>query len=158
MLTKSRVPNSGVIAGPSNWVTLAALQFMEPVVGKPGNTGIRRLFRATLFSWQGYSAAWKNEAAFRQELALVVVLVPVALWLGQTALERAALIGCLLIVLIVELLNSAIEAVVDRHGSEQHELSGRAKDMGSAAVLTSLVLMVTVWGLIAAARFLGAGA
>lgn len=157
MLAKSLPSISDVIAGPVNWVTLAALQSTEPTVGKPGNTGIRRLFRATLFSWQGYFAAWKNEAAFRQELTLVVVLVPVAFWLGQTALERAAMIGSLLIVLIVELLNSAIEAAIDRHGSEQHELSGRAKDMGSAAVLTSLVLVVTVWALIAAERFLGTG-
>ncbi|MDH4124837.1 MAG: diacylglycerol kinase [Gammaproteobacteria bacterium] len=126
-------------------------------MGKPGNTGFKRLFNATLFSWQGYSAAWKNEAAFRQELALVVVLAPLAIWLGQTALERAVLIGCLMIVLIVELLNSAIEAAIDRHGNEQNELSGRAKDLGSAAVLTSLVLVAVVWALIAADRFLGAG-
>lgn len=157
MLAKSSPPISRAIAGRINWVTLAALQSMEPAVGKPGNTGFRRLFHATMFSWQGYSAAWKNEAAFRQELLLVIVLVPVGIWLGETALERAALIGCLLIVLIVELLNSAIEAAIDRHGSEQNELSGRAKDMGSAAVLTSLVLVVTVWALIAAARFLGTG-
>jgi diacylglycerol kinase (ATP) len=89
-----------------------------------------------------------------QELLLVVVLLPAAVWLGQTALERAVLIGSLFIVMIVELINSAIEAAIDRHGNEQHELSGRAKDMGSAAVLISLLLIAVVWGLIAAERFL----
>ena len=123
-------------------------------MGKPGNTGIGRILRATRFSAQGIAAAWKNEAAFRQELLLVVVLLPAALWLGQTALQRAVLIVTLFIVLIVELINSAIEAAIDRHGNEQHELSGRAKDMGSAAVFGSLLLVVVVWGLIAAERFL----
>ena len=123
-------------------------------MAKPGNTGIGRILRATKFSAQGISQAWKNEAAFRQELVLVVVLLPVAVWLGQTALERAVLIGCLFIVLIVELINSAIEAAIDRHGDELHELSGRAKDMGSAAVMVSLLLVAVVWGLIAAERFL----
>jgi diacylglycerol kinase (ATP) len=108
-----------------------------------------------MYSALGLSAAWKNEAAFRQELLLVMVLLPVAVWLGQTGLERAVLIGCLFIVLIVELLNSAIEAAVDRHGHELHELSGRAKDMGSAAVFMSLLLLAIVWGLIAAQRFVG---
>ena len=124
-------------------------------MGKPGNTGIKRIIHASLYSWLGLSAAWKNEAAFRQELTLIIVLLPAAFWLGQTALERALLISCLLLVLIVELLNSAIEAAIDRHGQEQHELSGRAKDMGSAAVFISLVLVALVWGLIAAERFLG---
>jgi diacylglycerol kinase (ATP) len=123
-------------------------------LGKPGNTGIGRILRATQFSAQGITAAWKNEAAFRQELLLVVILLPAAVWLGQTALQRAVLILSLFIVLIVELLNSAIEAAIDRHGEEQHELSGRAKDMGSAAVFGSLLLVVVVWGLIAAERFL----
>lgn len=123
-------------------------------MAKPGNSGLGRILRAIRFSAQGLTSAWKNEAAFRQELLLVVVLLPVAVWLGQTALERAVLIGCLLVVLIVELLNSAIEAAIDRHGDEMHELSGRAKDMGSAAVLVSLLLVAVVWGLIAAGRFL----
>jgi diacylglycerol kinase (ATP) len=123
---------------------------------KPDNTGIRRILRATKFSAQGLAQAWQHEAAFRQELVLVLLLTPVAAWLGQTALERAVLIGCCLIVLIVELINSAIEAAIDRHGDEHHELSGRAKDMGSAAVFVSLVLVAVVWGLIAAERFFGA--
>ena len=84
----------------------------------------------------------------------MVVLLPVGVWLGQTALERAVLIGCLLLVLVVELLNSAIEAAIDRHGDEMNELSGRAKDMGSAAVFISLLIVAVVWGLIAAERFL----
>ncbi len=123
-------------------------------MAKPDNTGIRRILRATKFSAQGLAQAWQHEAAFRQELVLVVLLAPVAIWLGQTALERAVLIGCCLIVLIVELINSAIEAAIDRHGDEHHELSGRAKDMGSAAVFISLLLVALVWGLIAADRFL----
>ena len=125
-------------------------------MAKPDNTGIRRILRATKFSAQGLAQAWQHEAAFRQELVLVLLLVPVAAWLGQTALERAVLIGCCLIVLIVELINSAIEAAIDRHGDEHHELSGRAKDMGSAAVFVSLFLVAVVWGLIAAERFFGA--
>ena len=123
-------------------------------MAKPDNTGIRRILRATKFSCQGLAQAWQHEAAFRQELVLVVLLTPVAIWLGQTALERAVLIGCCLIVLIVELINSAIEAAIDRHGDEHHELSGRAKDMGSAAVLISLLLVALVWGLVAADRFI----
>ena len=123
-------------------------------LAKPGNTGITRIVNATRYSAQGLASAWRHEAAFRQELALVIVLLPGAFWLGQTALERAVLIGTLLLVVIVELLNSAIEAAIDRHGSEHNELSGRAKDMGSAAVFISLVLVAVVWGLIAAERFL----
>ena len=125
-------------------------------MAKPDNIGIRRILRATKFSAQGLAQAWQHEAAFRQELVLVLLLVPVAAWLGQTALERAVLIGCCLIVLIVELINSAIEAAIDRHGDEHHELSGRAKDMGSAAVFVSLFLVAVVWGLITAERFFGA--
>ncbi len=123
-------------------------------MAKPDNTGIRRILRATKFSFQGLTQAWQHEAAFRQELVLVLLLAPVAVWLGQTALERAVLIGSCLIVLIVELINSAIEAAIDRHGGEHHELSGRTKDMGSAAVFVSLLLVALLWGLIAADRFL----
>ena len=123
-------------------------------MAKTGNTGFSRIIRASGFSWKGFVATFKNEAAFRQELLLVVVLLPIAVWLGQTALERAVLITSLFIVLIVELINSAIEAAIDRHGDEIHELSGRAKDMGSAAVFVSLLLVALVWGLIAAERFI----
>ena len=97
---------------------------------------------------RGLSAAFKHEAAFRQELALVVVLTPVAFYYGQSNIERSILIGSLFLVLIVELLNSAIEAIVDRVGSEHHELSGQAKDIGSAAVFVSLVNVAVVWCII----------
>ena len=122
-------------------------------MGKPGNTGIRRILRAAVYSAQGFGHAWKHEAAFRQEVALTVVLMPIAIWLGQTVVERALLIGVCLIVLIVEFLNSAIEAAIDRFGDEQHELSGRAKDLGSAAVFVSLALVALVWGSVAFQRF-----
>ena len=126
-------------------------------MGKPGNTGLRRILRAFVFTAQGFGHAWKNEAAFRQEVLLTIVLFPVALWLGQTVVERALLIGVCLIVLIVEFLNSAIEATVDRFGPEQHELAGRAKDMGSAAVFVSLALVALVWGAVAYQRFFVVG-
>lgn len=122
-------------------------------MGKPGNTGLKRIIAAAGYSMQGLAAAFRNEAAFRQELALVIVLMPIAIWLGESNLERAVMVAVLLLVLIVELLNSAIEAVVDRIGAEQHELSARAKDIGSAAVFVSLVNVVVVWGLICADRF-----
>jgi len=112
-------------------------------------TGIRRVIKAAAYSASGLRAAWSNEAAFRQECVLAVILIPVGLVLGQNGVQRSLLIGTVLLVLIVELLNSAVEAVVDRIGTEQHELSGRAKDMGSAAVLLSLVLTGCVWALIA---------
>ena len=123
------------------------------LMGKPGNTGIFRIIRAAVYSAQGLGHAVRHEAAFRQELVLTVILLPVAFWLGQTIVERALLICALLMVLIVELLNSAIEAAVDRHGEEHHELSGRAKDMGSAAVFISLLVVVIVWGAVAWQRF-----
>lgn len=123
-------------------------------MGKPGNTGIRRIIRATKFSAQGFGHAWQHEAAFRQEIALALVLVPFAIWLGRTGFERFILIVCCVFVLIVELLNSAIEAAVDRHGDEHHELSGCAKDLGSAAVFLSLGIVVATWGTVAYLRFL----
>jgi diacylglycerol kinase (ATP) len=122
-------------------------------MGKPGNTGLRRIINATFFSMAGFRAAWRDEAAFRQELLLCVVLIPSAFWLGRTAIERSLLIGSCLIVLIVELLNTGIENVVDRFGEERHRLSGQAKDLGSAAVFTSLVLTLVIWSLIAWERF-----
>jgi diacylglycerol kinase (ATP) len=109
---------------------------------------------ATVFSAQGFARAWRHEAAFRQEIALTVVLAPAAFWLGRTPLEIALLVGVCLVVLIAELLNTAVEAAVDRHGDEQHELSGAAKDLGSAAVFVSLVLVLVVWGAVAWDRFL----
>lgn len=112
---------------------------------KPGRKGIDRIFWATYYSWRGFLSAVKYEAAFRQELIMVVIMLPFAFWLGDGAVEHFLLIGSGLLVLIVELLNSAIEAVVDRIGTERHRLSGQAKDMGSAAVFLSLVLMAVCW-------------
>lgn len=113
-----------------------------------GNKGIKRIIKAGLFSWQGLRAVYQHEEAFRQELLLALVLAPLAFWLGNTGMEIAMLLACVLLVLIVEILNSAIEAVVDRFGMEHHELCGRAKDMGSAAVLFSLVNLALVWALV----------
>ena len=122
---------------------------------KKSRKGLRRLWDATGYSIQGLKAAWVNEAAFRQELLLVMVLLPVACWLGTTTTQRALLIFSLLLILIVELLNSAVETIVDRIGFEHHELSGRAKNLGSAAVLASLIAAVVVWGLAAWERWAG---
>lgn len=126
-------------------------------MSKPGKTALGRIVSATSFSVAGLRTAWRDEAAFRQELLLAVVLVPAGLWLGRTAVERALLVGSCLLVLIVELLNTGLENVVDRIGPEPHRLSGQAKDLGSAAVFMSLVLVLVVWGLVAWARF-GPGA
>lgn len=117
-------------------------------MGKTGVTGIKRVINATGYSLKGLKATFTHEAAFRQELLLVVVLLPLSFYLGETGLERAIMIGSLLLVLIVELLNSAVESIVDRISDEPHELSGRAKDIGSAAVFVSLVNVVVVWLLI----------
>lgn len=111
--------------------------------------------RALGYSLAGLRAAWKKETAFRQELALFVVLAPLALWLGRTGIERALMFGTLVMVLVVEVLNSALEAVVDRQGTEHHELAGQAKDMGSAAVLLSMAAAASTWGLILWDRFCG---
>ena len=111
-------------------------------------SGFTRLFRAMGASWKGFECAFREEAAFRQELALAVVVIPLGLWLGRNAVERVLLIAPMFIVLMVELLNSAIEATVDRIGLERHKLSGLAKDIGSAAVFTSLTLLAVVWVLV----------
>ncbi|MES9992344.1 MAG: diacylglycerol kinase [Candidatus Thiodiazotropha sp.] len=116
------------------------------------HVGIRRLVNAFRWSMKGFKATFKHEEAFRQEVYLLIVLAPLGFWLGNDGLERALLVGPLLIVLIVELLNSAIESVVDRISDEKHKLSGRAKDQGSAAVLISLMLVVLCWGLVLADR------
>ncbi|MCG8489390.1 MAG: diacylglycerol kinase [Chromatiales bacterium] len=109
------------------------------------NVGLRRLINAMRWSMKGFRSTYKNEEAFRQEVLLLIILAPLGLWLGDNGVERALLVGPLLIVLIVELLNSAIESVVDRISTENHKLSGRAKDQGSAAVLVSLMLVVLCW-------------
>jgi diacylglycerol kinase (ATP) len=117
------------------------------------NTGFKRIVNATFFSLAGLEAAWRNEAAFRQECVLALVLTPTAFWLGRTAVERSLLLGTVWLVLIVELLNSAVEAAVDRVGTDHHKLSGRAKDLGSAGVFVSLLLTSIVWAMIAWERF-----
>ncbi len=114
-------------------------------MAKTGATGIIRIINAAGYSWLGFKAAYKNEAAFRQELWLSIVLLPVALYFGENYTERAILIASLVFILLVEILNSAIEAVVDRFGDEMHPLSGRAKDMGSAAVFLAFVVAGLVW-------------
>lgn len=118
-------------------------------MGKPaGNTGVRRLINAAGFSWKGLCAAFRFEAAFRQELFASLLLIPLAVWLGETGLERGLLIAVWLLVLITELLNSGIETVVDRISDERHELAGRAKDVASAAVLIALINAAVVWALV----------
>ncbi len=107
-----------------------------------------RIVRAAQHSLAGLRSAIRGEAAFRQELILALILTPIAFWLGENGVERALMIGSLLVVLIVELVNSAIETVVDRVGTELHDLSGRAKDLGSAAVFISLLAVPIVWGLV----------
>ncbi len=110
-----------------------------------GTNGLERLFKAFGFSMQGLIAAFRYEAAFRQEVYLSLVLIPLGIYLGETGTEKALLVGVILLVLITELINSGMEAVVDRFGEEQHELSGRAKDVGSAAVFIALLNVLIVW-------------
>ena len=106
-----------------------------------------------MWSMQGLRAAWLHESSFRLEVYLFAVLGPLGLWLGQTGVERALLVGCGLLVLGVELLNSSVEAVIERYGPEFHELAGRAKDMGSAAVFVLMLNFLLVWGLILGPRY-----
>ncbi len=113
-----------------------------------GNTGLTRLRKAAIFSWQGFRAAYRHEEAFRQEVWLALVLIPAAFFVTAGTLERIVLIVSVLLLMLTEILNSAIEAVVDRIGQERHELSGRAKDMGSAAVFLAMVIVAVSWGLI----------
>jgi diacylglycerol kinase (ATP) len=124
-------------------------------VAKPGATGLTRIINATGYSMKGLKSAWLNEAAFRQELVLILLLMPLAFWVGGDLNQILLLIAVSWLVVIVEVLNSAVEAVVDRIGSEHHELSGRAKDLGSAAVFLALALNVVVWGALAGRNLLG---
>lgn len=113
-----------------------------------GKTGLQRLINATRYSFEGFAAAARHEDAFRQELLLAAVLVPLGLWLGNGGVERALLVGSVLLILVVELLNSAVEATVDRVSLEDHRLAKRAKDLGSAAVMMSFVAVAAVWLLV----------
>ena len=116
--------------------------------GRVKPTGLTRIFNAFGNTWRGLLGAWREEAAFRQECALAVVVIPLGLWLGTNGIERALLVGPMILVLIVELLNSAVEAAIDRIGAERHTLSGLAKDLGSAAVFASFVLLGVNWLLV----------
>jgi diacylglycerol kinase (ATP) len=107
-----------------------------------------RAWRAFLWSMQGLRATWAVESSFRLEVYLFVVLAPLALWLGASGVERAILVGCMMLVLVIEVVNSAVEAVVDRWGSEHNELAGRAKDMGSAAVFLADLNVLLCWGFV----------
>ncbi len=122
------------------------MRLLEKMLHSMGDVG--RVLRAAGYSIAGLRAALRKEAAFRQEVILFVVLAPLAFWLGRNGIERALLLGSLLLVLIVELLNSAVEATVDRISRKHHRLSGRAKDMGSAAVYLSILLATLTWLLI----------
>lgn len=114
-------------------------------MAKTGATGLTRIINAAGYSWLGLKAAYLNEAAFRQELLLVIALSPVAIIYGPSYADKAILIASLVFILLIEILNSAIEAVVDRFGDEIHPLSGRAKDMGSAAVLLAFIITGLIW-------------
>jgi diacylglycerol kinase (ATP) len=113
-----------------------------------------RAWTAFVWSMQGLRATWLVESSFRLEVYLFVVLAPLAVWLGQTGAERAILVGCMIVVLVIEVLNSAVEAVVDRWGKEHNELAGRAKDMGSAAVFLADMNVLACWGLILGPRWI----
>ena len=121
-----------------------------------GHTGIDRIVRATGHSLNGLRSAYAGESAFRQEAWLAAVMLPAAFWLGRGWMQIALLAGSVLLVMIVELLNSGIEAVVDRISYDWHELSKRAKDLGSAAVMLALLLCAGIWAAALAQRFLGA--
>ena len=123
-------------------------------MGDGTNIGFKRLVNAFYYSLAGFKAAWKNEEAFRQEICAGIVVIPAGFLLGTTGTQRAILVLSYLLILLVELLNSAIEATVDRFGQEKNELSGRAKDLGSAAVFLSICVAAIVWILIACDRFL----
>lgn len=116
-----------------------------PYSGTKARHGIGRLLNATRYSLDGLQAAWKNEAAFREEVLLAAIAVPLALYLGHSGIERALLIASVWSILVVEILNSAIEAVVDKASPERHELAKRAKDMGSAAVMLTMIGAAAVW-------------
>ena len=118
---------------------------MQPTNPQKARTGLNRIWHATGYSLEGLRAGW-GEKAFRQEAIAAMVLLPLSLWLGQSWVEVALLAGSVVIVMIVELLNTGIETAIDRIGPEWHDLSKRAKDMGSAAVLLALLLCLAIWG------------
>ncbi len=113
-----------------------------------GKTGLTRLWNALHYSMEGFKAAYEHEDAFRQEVRMALIMVPLGFYLGKTGIERALLVASVLLVMVIELLNSAIEATVDRISLENHLLAKRAKDIGSAAVLLSLVMLAVAWGFV----------
>ena len=115
------------------------------LTGRVKPTGLTRILNAFGYSFRGFVGAWQEEEAFRQEVLFALLVVPLGLWLGDNGIERALLVGPVILILIVELLNSAVEAAIDRIGEERHELSGLAKDFGSAAVFVSFVLLGVNW-------------
>jgi diacylglycerol kinase (ATP) len=139
-------------ARPSSAALKAAAGARGTAVDRAKPRGLTRFFRACGASWRGLAGAFRDEAAFRQELAFAAIVIPLGLWLGRTGVERALLIAPMLVILVVELLNSAIEATVDRIGFEHHVLAGLAKDIGSAAVFVSFVLLGAVWLLVLTGR------
>ena len=116
--------------------------------------GPGRILKAAVWSMQGLSAAWLHESSFRLEVYTFAVLAPLGVWLGETPVERVLLVGSMLLVMAMELLNSAVEAVIERYGPEIHELAGRAKDMGSAAVFVLMLNVLLTWALIVLPRWL----
>jgi diacylglycerol kinase (ATP) len=124
-------------------------------MGSENENIFRHIKNALIYSWDGLKAAWDNEMAFRTEAVVIALLMPIGIWIGQTAVQWALLIGSAMLVLITELLNSAVENVVDRIGTEHHILSKQAKDLGSAAAGVSMLTAAMVWGLIAYERFFG---
>ena len=122
-------------------------------MGSENENIFRHIKNALIYSWDGLKAAWDNEMAFRTEAIVIALLMPIGIWIGQTAVQWALLIGSAMLVLITELLNSAVENVVDRIGTEHHILSKQAKDLGSAAAGVSMLTAAIVWGLIAYERF-----
>ena len=122
-------------------------------MGSENENIFRHIKNAVIYSWAGLKAAWDNEMAFRTEAIVIALIMPIGIWIGETAVQWALLIGSSMLVLITELLNSAVENVVDRIGREHHLLSKQAKDLGSAAAAVSMLTAVVVWGLIAYERF-----
>ena len=124
-------------------------------MGEAKESVLRHIGKAFIWSAAGIKAAWRNELAFRVEAIIIIILIPLGFWLGKSAAEQALLIASCLLILIIELLNSAIEAVVDRIGTEHHEFSGRAKDMGSAAAFFAMLTAGIIWALMVYERFWG---
>lgn len=121
---------------------------MESAQEFKGKKGFTRLWNALGYSRDGIAAAWRHEAAFREEILLAAITIPLAFYLGKAGVDRALMVGSIILILIVEILNSAVEAVVDKASPEMHDLAKRAKDMGSAAVLFSLINAAIVWACI----------